>query len=268
MKRVMQWVLAATLICGASVFISCSDDKEDDNNKTLAEKLVGKWLYIEADGEKVETNESTVSTFVMEGSTLKAYISISMMKYGLWGNKLPFEVVIDGDKMTLTLHSGDITTVEEISDITITDEEMCYTSTYTVMQGGEVIEKDMEPHRIRCVKVHDDYSQIIIGRWEGTYISDEPGSEPQPFCEEYHADGTNTEYTLVDGKWVPMQVDYAKYFVDGNLMCTRWQYPGREEERENCVFTSYENGILTVKEKELHNGKLYTVTSTLKKVSQ
>lgn len=266
MKKIFTMLAAILTLCGTSVFSSCSKDKED--NTGLAEKLVGKWLYLEADGEKVETEESTVSTFVMDGSTLKGYISISMKQYDLWAYRQPIEVAIDGDKMTLTMHQGDITTVEELSDITITGEEMSYTSTYTVMRNGQVINDDTKPYRLRCVKVHDDYSQIIIGRWEGSYISDEPGSEPVPFCEEYLADGTFIGYTLVDGQWVPEVADYTEYFVDGNLMCTRWLNPGSEEERENCIFTSYENGILTVKEVVEHNGHLYTETSTLTKVTQ
>ncbi len=30
MKNLMQWVLAATLICGTSVFTSCSSDNDDN----------------------------------------------------------------------------------------------------------------------------------------------------------------------------------------------------------------------------------------------
>ena len=30
MRRIMQWVLAATLVCGASVFTSCSSDNDDN----------------------------------------------------------------------------------------------------------------------------------------------------------------------------------------------------------------------------------------------
>ena len=267
MKKTFTMIAAIIILCGASLFTSCSDDKEDSSHPSLAEKLVGKWLYVEADGEKVDTKESSVSTFVMEGSTLKAYISISMMEYDLWAFKQPMEVAIDGDKMTLTMHAGDITTVEEASNITITDEEMSYTSTHTVMRNGKVIESDTEPCRVRCVKVHDDYSQIIVGRWEGSYTSDKPGFEPQPFCEEYLADGTFIGYSLVDGQWVPEEEEYAQYFVDGNLMCTRWKIPGSEEERENCIFESYENGILTVKEVVESNGHIYTETSTLTKVN-
>jgi len=66
---------------------------------------------------------------------------------------------------------------------------------------------------------------------------------------------------------VPVKADYAEYFVDGNLLCTRWKYANGEENRTNCIFESYNNGTLIIKEAVVRNGKLYTETSTLKKVS-
>jgi hypothetical protein len=40
MKKILNWVLAATLVCGATVFTSCSDDK-DSVSDNLAEKIIG-----------------------------------------------------------------------------------------------------------------------------------------------------------------------------------------------------------------------------------
>jgi hypothetical protein len=65
---------------------------------------------------------------------------------------------------------------------------------------------------------------------------------------------------------VRVEADYAEYFIDGNLLCTRWKYPGKEEERENSIFASYDNGIMIIKEVVVRNDKLYTETSTLRKV--
>ena len=42
MKNLMQWVLTATLICGTSVFNSCSSDN-DDNHVGASGELVGQW---------------------------------------------------------------------------------------------------------------------------------------------------------------------------------------------------------------------------------
>lgn len=259
-------VLAATLVCGAGMLTSCGKDKED-GNQNITEQLVGKWLYIEADGEEVETSESSVTTFVIEGTTLKAYTSISLQEHGLWAYNQPTEVTVDGNKLTLTMHKDDITTVEEFSNISVSGDDLRYTCMYKILRSGEVIE-EMGPYQLRCVKVHEDYSQIIIGHWEGTITSDEPGYVPQPFCEEYRADGKNIAYNLIDGQWVKEESEYGEYFVDGNLMCARWKLSGREEERENCIFMSYVDNVLTLKEVVLRNGHLYTETSTLHKVSK
>ena len=232
----------------------------------LEQKLVGKWLYWGYDGQIAETGESSVTTFVMEGSTLKAYITQSLQKYDLWVHNQPAEVKIDGNKVTVTMQSGNTTTVEEMTDITIDEDELAYTSKFTVYKDGEMVD-DMV-YQLHCTKCTDDYSQAILGRWEGTITSDEPGFEPEPFCEEYFSDGTNVEYQLIDGQWVEMETEYAEYFIDGNLLLTRWKYPGKEEERENCIIESYVDGIMTVKEAVESNDRIYIHTNILKKIVQ
>ena len=230
----------------------------------LEQKLVGKWLYWGYDGQIAETGESSVTTFVMEGSTLKAYITQSLQKYDLWVHNQPAEVKIDGNKVTVTMQSGNTTTVEEMTDITIDEDELAYTSKFTVYKDGEMVD-DMV-YQLHCSKSTDDYSQTILGRWEGTITSDEPGFEPEPFCEEYFSDGTNVEYQLIDGQWVEMETEYAEYFIDGNLLLTRWKYPGKEEERENCIIDV--DGIMTVKEAVESNDRIYIHTNILKKIVQ
>ena len=55
MRKIMNWVLAATLICGASVFTSCSSNDDNPVNPVepdlnVAEKIIGKWMLAENDG--------------------------------------------------------------------------------------------------------------------------------------------------------------------------------------------------------------------------
>ena len=42
MKKMLQWVMAATLVCGASVFTACSSDDDDNNNSGNNETKGGK----------------------------------------------------------------------------------------------------------------------------------------------------------------------------------------------------------------------------------
>lgn len=43
MKKIMNWVLAVILVCGASVMTACSSDNDDNPvvDNSLAEKIVG-----------------------------------------------------------------------------------------------------------------------------------------------------------------------------------------------------------------------------------
>jgi len=46
MKRILNWVLAATLICGASVFTSC-----EKSDTVLSDKILGKWIVADLHSE-------------------------------------------------------------------------------------------------------------------------------------------------------------------------------------------------------------------------
>ena len=65
MKKIMNWVLAAIIICGASVMTACSSDNDDNPvvDNSLAEKIVGKWIHTDTDGEAVTTDMMSVYTF-------------------------------------------------------------------------------------------------------------------------------------------------------------------------------------------------------------
>ena len=81
----MSWMLAAFFICGASAFTSCSNN--DDNpvvDNSLAEKIVGKWIHADTDGETVTTDMKSVYTFTKNGSALKGFYSMSMTESGVW----------------------------------------------------------------------------------------------------------------------------------------------------------------------------------------
>ena len=50
MKKIMNWMLAAILICGASVFTACTSNENNpapQPDLNLAEKIIGKWMVAE-----------------------------------------------------------------------------------------------------------------------------------------------------------------------------------------------------------------------------
>ena len=102
MQKLKKWVLAATLICGTSVFMACSsndDDPAPQPDLNLAEKIVGKWMVAELDGKACPTNLKTVVTF---DSPTKAYGSLSDFYSKSWNDEVEADVKIDGNKMTIT----------------------------------------------------------------------------------------------------------------------------------------------------------------------
>jgi hypothetical protein len=265
----MQWMMAAILICGSNVLTSCVDGNDDnpviDN---LAEKLIGKWMIADIDGEPALTNEKEVITFV---SPTKAYISRSRTqsqemdsdsvrhkpqrpdsipgeKRGShsWKNYDEYDVTIEGNTVTLSA-SGESefkrSTKYQIKFITASDFECEVTR--EAPKNGKVPPADREKdgdkkkrgkHQQRYERVTVDFKQEILGKWEG-HITSEMGSEfddGEDHQWEYLADDTFRYYFMdLDGSWFvnPDQTD-SDYFVDGYLLCTRWTINSEVEEGE------------------------------------
>ena len=79
MKKIMNFLLMAVTVCGISLAAaSCSSN--DDNPATpdlnLSEKIIGKWMPAEWDGQLLPTNKKKVFNIV---STTKAYMSASLI---------------------------------------------------------------------------------------------------------------------------------------------------------------------------------------------
>lgn len=82
------------------------------------------------------------------------------------------------------------------------------------------------------------------------------------------ADGTFHYYHKVDGQWQLSDDEYANYFVDGTLLCTRWKNAGegQQENREWWEIT-IKNGVMkwtALRKRE--DGTTYTATFEMTKV--
>ena len=235
MKKMMNWVLAAALICGLNVFSSCSTDdnpvKPADN---LAEKIIGKWIVEDYNGQTLSSNEKTVYTFV---SATKAYVSTAIStrpetgKH--WYDKLESDVVINGNKITLTNHPNAQTTlVEEYIVTTINSREFTANHKVTITMDGNVIyEEDMV---LRLEKVKADYSEAILGLWECKGLKGGETYNDANGRLEFFEDGTYKYWRKNDaGEWEAVTTrEFQEYFVDGNFLATRWKNEGEDELRE------------------------------------
>lgn len=261
-------MMAAILVCGASVFTSCSDDKDSDI-ENLSEKIIGKWITADVNGKDTPTNEKSVLTFV---STTKAYKSASILSntdwITRWIDKLESDVVINGNKVTLTNHSSENQmAIEEYIISDINDNEFTANKKTSVWVDGQ--KKAERESVVRFEKIKADYSEAILGMWEG-HVTSEQGSafdDGEDHKWEYKNDG-NYVYYIQDegGNWIanPGQT-LSEYFVDGTLLCTRWVNGGIEN-REWWEIASIKDGVMkwtALRQKE--DGSTYVATFEMKK---
>ena len=277
MKKYFNLMLAAILICGASVFTSCtvSDNPASPAEPDLgvAEKIIGKWMIAERDGQPALTNEKEVFNFI---STTEAYLSASLNFHPdaatPWYDIIEADVVIEGNKVTLTMHPDEHTiSVREFTITAINENEFTANHEVTVTKDGNIVLN--EKVLLTLAKVKVDYSADIIGMWEGMST----GAEGSEFDDgenhrwEYLLDGTFNYFHKVDGQWQISDDDYADYFVDGNLLCTRWKNAGagNEEHREWWEIESIENGVMKWKAlRQKEDGTTFTSTFEMKKVTE
>ena len=197
---------------------------ESRHNTDLAEKLIGKWMYAERNGEPTPTNKKRVFTFV---SSSKAYVSASSTSQSAEGTKWiehqEADVAISGSTVTLTMHTDEHTTVmDEFLITSINDKEFIASLKVTVTVDGNV--DHITESNVILKKVEADFSDAIIGLWEGRCTSEGSAfDDGQVHRWGYEEDGDFVYYIKNSaGEWVPGGNTLNEYFVDGELLCTRW----------------------------------------------
>ena len=234
----------------------------------LAEKLTGKWIESEINGQPAQTCDKSAVTFV---SATKAIYSSSKPDFTetqiKWSDHREYDVKITGNKVTLTGHpesNASLTLKEEFIISSITDTEIvCKFRHITIREGqevGSVTEKD-----VRLAKTDVDYSQDVVGTWEGQT------STGLNIRWEIKADGTYLYSRKIgDGEWEKMEDYFNYYFADGYLFCARWKNigDGMGEQRQWWEITSIQNGVMKWKA-QLQNGdgSAYTETAEMTKVN-
>ena len=272
----MNWVLAATFICAASVFTSCTNGNGDnpvnpvEPDLNVAEKIIGRWMIAERNGQPVPTNQKQVFNFT---SATKVFVSLSISaKPGMpssWVDNLESDVTISGNFVTITGHPDETTTILDENEITsINDNEFTTKRKLTMTKNGEVsFSTEMT---LRFVKVTADYCADIFGMWEGRMTSEQSVyGDVEDHRWEYMTDDTFNFFRKVDGQWQISDDEYADYFVAGNLLYTRWKNAGEgnEEHREWWEIESIENGVMKWKAlRQKEDGTTYTATFEMKKI--
>ncbi len=232
----------------------------------LAQKLQGKWILSESEEVPLPTDDKLVYTFL---SATKAISSCS--REGIWSPKLEHSVEVDGNTVLLTSHPEEgVTLINRLYVGSITATEMDASWQRTVIRDGKVTEVS-KPQYLTSKKVEADFSQSILGLWEGQITSGQnPYDDGKKHRWEYKSNGTFVYYNQADGQWVPEGGSLSEYFVDGNLLCTRWKVPGNEAEyREWWEVKSLENGtMIWTALRRNADGSARTESFTLTKVEE
>ena len=275
MKKNLLWMLAAILICGASMLAACSSNDipvaEEPAIDNLAVKILGKWMMAEADGKLVPTDSKQVITYESDS---KFYYSLSInaiSDLNVWVNHCEGSYVINGNRLSqvVELPDANIKFTHSPNIISITDDNMYLIANNETFVDGKShrITKDLNERKVR---VTHDYSADIIGTWEGCRTSeDDVYSDGQLHRWEYKADGTFVYYRQDDnGEWVADVNSMAEYFVDGVLLCTRWKNVGDDTEyRESWEISSIENDKMNwtaIRQKA--DGSTYTADFSMTRV--
>ena len=234
MNRLMQWVMAAALICSSTVFTSCSnDDNSVDPAKNLSEKIIGKWMIADLDGKPALTNKKNVTTFVSDTKAIGSS-SRETRSGNVWSDFEEFDVQIDGNKMYLTklLEDGS-TMIRTYLVHYINEYEMIFNLKKTFIRedgtGGPRAED------VRYVRINRDYKKNVLGLWECKGLKGGETYNDGNDRLEFFDDGTYNYWRKNEaGEWesVTSTREFQNYFVDGILLCTRWKNIGEDELRE------------------------------------
>ena len=115
-------------------------------------------------------------------------------------------------------------------------------------------------------KIKEDYRKPILGLWEGRRTA---GGSTEFHRWEYLGDHYNFYRKVGEDQWVKVDDEFAEYFVDGRLLCTRWKNAGEGtvENREWWEIRSIENDAMiwtALRQNEL--GEQYVESFTMYKV--
>ena len=234
MKKLMQWMMAAILICGANVFTACgnADDPVSGGDEpvidNLAEKVIGKWIVYEKEGEPALTNQKVVIDFK---TATQVTVSLSYMSF--WHNNDAFDYKIDGNAILCDKQMDEHTHASILVKVNAIDENKMYEDFKNIItiDGAEAIKIES---RETLIRVNEDYSESILGLWECTELTGTETFNSANARLEFYNDGTYKYWCKNDaGEWEAVTTrEFQNYFVDGTLLATRWKNVDENELRE------------------------------------
>ena len=229
----------------------------------IEKNIVGTWMLSEQDGQPALTNEKGVLDII---STTEAYISVSSTAGRTpWIDRLESEISISDNVVTIAFHPHEGVSI--INEFAVTDMgEDEFTANYKYSRTTDNSGTSVSESIVKYVRINDDYSDDILGTWEGHSTSEGSVSDDgQDHRWGYKDDGTYIYYVKDGDDWVPSDNTLNEYFVAGNLLCTRWM-DGDEEYREWWEISIDGDRMNWSALREGEDGKTFTATFEMKKI--
>lgn len=224
MKRYKLAILA--LITTISFFCSCSNNEDNPfpTQDEIQRHIVGRWKLETKHGERCPTNERNVITVMSNNTSTHSYANKDYATEAmLWFNKEKSRYELKDNILTFYdfEYDGNNPATMKYAITSINDKEM--KAVLTELSVGNHLSRPNEARTF--TKVYADYSQKIVGTWEGCENTGFETEGDYKHRWEYKADGTYTYYTRSeDGtSWIPDTEDLLdEYVVDGDWLATHW----------------------------------------------
>lgn len=241
----------------------------DIEHVSMSAQLQGKWVLVQANNQDVPTDGGHVITFT---SSTKAYVSMlvdSMEDTGEWAQKVPVDIQINGENVTLNGRLNDEISYNVVMRIrSLYDDMMICDCKVTEFIGLDTLYEEYSGVYLRD---DVDYSQAIIGTWEGDELRDDDSGLPDgKRCRfEFLQDGTYNYYRQsADGSWEKSADAYSYYFSDGDVLFMRWRNLGYGT-KSNSISWEFEIRKDMMRWKALRmreDGSTYSIASDFKKI--
>lgn len=260
MKGILK--LAVYGIAAIAALSSCSKNEDVPSQKDIETKIIGKWEQTIKEGKEVLTNNRVIKTFYSNHTATESGSRYIFGVY-IWRNKAQFRYEVKGNELTSSFEEP---STKVFSKITSIDETELRSNLYKCItpEGKELSENSNATFQ----KVTADYSQDIIGMWEGVEMTGDETYGDANHRIEYKADGTYTYYDKVGDSWVPRIDAISEFNVDGDWLASRWQHKaGDVINYEWWDIDEIKDGTMKWSAlREKGDGTRYTTTFTWKKI--
>ena len=153
-----------------------------------------------------------------------------------------------------------------VSKVTSIDEtELCDNAYKCITPEGKELSENINA---TFHKVTADYSEAIVGMWEGVEMTGDETYGDANHRIYYKEDGIYTYYDKVGDSWVLSKNAGNEYNVDGDWLATRWQpTEGADYEYEWWDIDEIKDGTMKWSAlREKGDKTRYTTTFTWKKI--